>query len=84
MNPTESMAAASHGLERWSEKRSSIEAKRLVSRCVRPSNATLAARRAGSRISTSIWESGFRTAWLLMSSQNELVPGLNSRIAALA
>ncbi len=75
MNPTDSMAAASHGLERWSEKRNSIDAKRLVSRCERPSNATLAARRAGSRISTSIVKNRFRMGWPWVSRQNEPVPG---------
>lgn len=77
MNPTESMAAASQGLERWSEKRSSMAANRLVSRWVRPSNATLAARRAGSRISTSIADNGFRMGRPQMSSQKERSKGPN-------
>ena len=73
MNATESMAAASHGPERRSENRNSIEANRLVSRWLWPSKAKLAARRPGSTISTSIADTRFRTAGPNLSSQNDSV-----------
>jgi hypothetical protein len=48
--PTETMASASQAPLRASVKRSSMEAMRLTSRRLRPDNARLAARKAGSKI----------------------------------